>query len=147
MFNPTLTANNIKDFTLEQYQDLVKELSVIDRESVEQELVNFTVYFSYYYGLLVRSKKLYDNVVFEMEILNSSIYNELMKAPRDKKLGVEAIKSLVNEDKRISELNKVLLNCEEIYGLMKGVCQTLDHKKDMLVQLSANKRMETKLYS
>jgi len=45
------------------------------------------------------------------------------------------------------DLYNLVSKNEEIYGLMKGICSTLDHKKDMLVQLSANKRQEIKLHN
>ena len=32
------------------------------------------------------------------------------------------------------------------YTLLKGLVSSLDHKKDMLVQLSSNRRAETNLY-
>lgn len=143
MFNPKIKATNLESLTLEQYHDIVAELSAIDRNRIEDELEHFPAYFSYYYGLMVRSKKNVDQAIIALESYRSTLKNELRKAG---KRTVDALNDEVNSIQEIQELNNTVSKNEEIYGLMKGICSTLDHKKDMLVQLSANKRQEIKLH-
>lgn len=143
MFNPKIKATNLEALTLEQYHDIVAELSAIDRNRIEDELEHFPAYFSYYYGLMVRSKKNVDQAIIALESYRSTLKNELRKAG---KRTVDALNDEVNSIQEIQELNNTVSKNEEIYGLMKGICSTLDHKKDMLVQLSANKRQEIKLH-
>ena len=40
-----------------------------------------------------------------------------------------------------------VLECQHRYNLSKNILNSLDHQKDMLVQMSANKRAEAKLVS
>lgn len=143
MFNPKIKATNLESLTLEQYHDVVAELAAIDRNRIEDELEHFPAYFSYYYGLMVRSKKNVDQAIIALESYRSTFKNEIRKAG---KKTVDALNDEVSSLQEVQELNNVVSKNEEIYGLMKGICSTLDHKKDMLVQLSANKRQEIKLH-
>lgn len=143
MFNPKIKTSNLEALTLEQYHDVVAELSAIDRNRIEDELEHFPAYFSYYYGLMVRSKKNVDQAIIALESYRSTFKNEIRKGG---KKTVDALNDEVNSLQEVQELNNTVSKNEEIYGLMKGICSTLDHKKDMLVQLSANKRQEIKLH-
>jgi len=40
-----------------------------------------------------------------------------------------------------------VLNAQHRYNLAKNIVTSLDHQKDMLVQMSANKRAEIKMIS
>jgi len=53
----------------------------------------------------------------------------------------------VNSNPEYLEFKNKIQEEEQIYLLLKSVCTMLDHKKDMLIQLSANLRSETKLYN
>jgi hypothetical protein len=150
MFNPKLKTSNLQEFDLDQYLELVEELSQINREDIEKELTEFTAYYAYYYGLQVKAKRNLDNSVFQLETFRSGFKSDIRKTSSKLegggKLTVEALNDLVNSKDDVKNLNNIVSRNEEIYGLMRGVCLTLDHKKDMLVQLSANKRQEIKLH-
>jgi hypothetical protein len=146
MFNPKLKASNLDDFNLDQYTDIVLDLAKIDKDAIEEELLNFTAYFSYYYGLQVRAKRILDNANVSLESIRSCKKTDLRNSNVGKKKPVDALNDEVNCDEDIKTLNNNVSKYEEIYGLMRGICLTLDHKKDMLVQLSANKRQEIKLH-
>ena len=45
------------------------------------------------------------------------------------------------------EMREGLLEAQQKYNLAKNIINSMDHQKDMLVQLSANKRAEVKLIS
>lgn len=144
MFNPTLKAANLNEFNLEQYQELVSKLSQIDVEHIDSELRDFPAYYSYYHGLMIRTKREFDGAVVTLELFKSHLANSKRL---EVSLSVAAMNDYLNAQTEVRDLNKEILNKEEIYGLVKSICQTLEHKKDMLVQLSANRRMETKLYN
>ena len=144
MFNPKIKAANIDSMTLELYQETVEALSRIDRNHIEDELEHFPAYYSYYYGLMVRAKKNLDSANISLESYRSVLKTEIRKGG---KKTVDALNDEVNAMNEVVDLYNLVSKNEEIYGLMKGICSTLDHKKDMLVQLSANKRQEIKLHN
>ena len=62
------------------------------------------------------------------------------------KLTAVAAEDYVQSLELTGELNNEVRRLKEGYGYAKGICSTLEMKKDMLVQLSANSRQESKLY-
>jgi hypothetical protein len=141
---PLISISALDTLDLSTYLDVVKEISRINREHVDIELETFAAEYSYYYGLMVRSKRNLDEATNTAENYRSCYKNESRKAG---KKTVEALNDEVNCQKDCVELNKDVVRKEEIHGLMKGICNTLSYKKDMLVQLSANKREEAKIYN
>lgn len=144
MFKPLLTKSSLADLNFEQYSEVTQTLAEINRQSIDDELAHLPAIFSYYYGLMVVSKKSLDNANIDVEHFSAHLSKQV-RVGKDK-LPAHAIASEVNSDLDLKSLHNNVARCEEIYGFMRGICQTLDHKKDMLVQLSANKRQETKLY-
>jgi hypothetical protein len=117
--------------------------SILRIGNVDDELVETTVVYSYYYGIMVRSKLLLDEAVDALEQHKASTRNEKRK---DGKLTAVAGEDLVNSLPETADLNSLVRSRQEIYGYAKGICNSLEMKKDMLVQLSANSRQESKLY-
>lgn len=143
MFKPLLTKQSLEDLNFETYSEVTQKLAEINRQSIDDELGTLPAVFSYYYGLMVASKKNVDLANIEVEHYSAFLSRRVRS---EKTLPAHAIASEVNSDSDLKTLHNNVARCEEIYGFMRGICQTLDHKKDMLVQLSANKRQETKLY-
>jgi len=57
------------------------------------------------------------------------------------------IESFALKDTKYNELKKSLFTTTEKLGWIKSICKALEQRKDMLVQLSANQRGETRLYT
>jgi hypothetical protein len=133
------------EITLEIYNEICSELlSIGNRTNVSDELSEIPAQFSYYHGIMIRSKRLLDNAVDAFEQYKAGARTEKRK---EGKLTAVAGEDFVNSLASTSVLNKEIQNRQEIYGYAKGICSSLEMKKDMLVQLSANNRMETKLYN
>ena len=129
------------EITHELFTHIIREITPI--RDVTAELSEITAQFSYYHGIMIRSKRLLDNALDTFEKHKSSERNEKRK---EVKLTAVAGEDFVNSLSSTSTLNKEVQDRQEIYGYAKGICSSLEMKKDMLVQLSANSRMETKLY-
>lgn len=129
------------EITHEFYTHIVREITVIG--DVTAELSEITAQFSYYHGIMIRSKRLLDNALDSFEQYKSGARNEKRK---EVKLTAVAGEDFVNSLSSTATLHKEVQDRQEIYGYAKGICSSLEMKKDMLVQLSANSRMETKLY-
>ena len=145
MFSPELlSVPNLSNFTQEKYHILVAELAKIDRSTVENELTELPSTFSYYHGLMIAAKRNLD----ESRIIQNTWEASFRDNERtEKKWAVAALEDRCVSQKEYMELAENVLRNDLIYGLVRSICQTLDHKKDMLVQLSANIRQETKLYA
>ncbi len=141
----TLTVANLHEFNLDVYHSLVEELAKIDKDNIETELVELPVYYSYYHGLMLRSKRTLDRLQIEFDNWCATGKSKLRET-----LSVKVTVALADENLAKTEAHKEyrlrIADLEEVYGLMKSVCVTLEHKKDMLIQLSANRRMEVKLH-
>tara|TARA_R110002094_G_scaffold107519_2_gene105800 strand:+ start:1341 stop:1781 length:441 start_codon:yes stop_codon:yes gene_type:complete len=145
MFEPLLLEADILHFTWADYQNMSAKLSRINKLNVEDELATLPTVYSYYHGLMIRAKTLQDELSGHLEACESA----LRKNARDTgpKLTAAAAEDLVNCDKDIQDLKRLLIARKEIYLLLKSVCDAISYKKDMLIQLSSNQRQETKLYS
>ena len=145
MFEPLLLEEDILSLTWAQYREISAKLSWVNKLNVEDELATIATVYSYYHGLMIRAKTLQDTHAQLIEQCESAVKKEA----RDNgpKLTAAAAEDLVNCDKDIQRLKVELIARKEIYLLLKGICDSISMKKDMLVQLSSNQRQETKLYS
>lgn len=146
MFHPQLTPGQLSDLDINVYQGIVSKLSIIDRENIDEELATVPIIFSYYYGLLVRAKRNLDDAKTRLEHCKARLGVD-SRSSADKKLTAKNLEDIILANDDIASLTTDIDHKEEIYSYMKGICSTLEQRKDMLVQLSANKRQETKLYN
>ena len=123
------------------YDTICEELTSIG--DVHKELSEITAQYSYYHGIMIHSKRRLDEAVDQFEQYKSGARTEKRKKG---KLTAVAGEDFVNSLSETVALNTIVQNLQESYGYAKGICSALEMKKDMLVQLSANNRMETKLY-
>jgi hypothetical protein len=135
---------DLENLDLDSYMEIVGDLAKINTDDIDSELASFTVVYSYYHGLLVRAKRLLDGKINSVELLSSTFKNDQRS---NAKMTVEALKDLAATQPFIVEAIEEASKYGEIYGYIKAICSTLEHKKDMVIQISANKRSETKLYN
>ena len=63
-----------------------------------------------------------------------------------KKLTAKDLDDIVESTSEYAVYTKSVTDASFQYTLLKGLVSALEHKKDMLVQLSSNRRAETNLY-
>ena len=138
-----LDPNNI---TLEAYEGVVRDMGQVARDpnEVANQLREISALYGYYYGIMIKAKRLLDNAEDALENYKASARTS--KRSEGIKLTAVAAEDYVQSLELTGELNKEVLRLKEAYGYTKGICSTLEMKKDMLVQLSANSRQESKLY-
>jgi hypothetical protein len=93
---------------------------------------------------MIKVKRLLDNAEDALENYKASARTS--KRGEGVKLTAVAAEDYVQSLELTGELNNEVRRLKESYGYAKGICSTLEMKKDMLVQLSANSRQESKLY-
>lgn len=72
--------------------------------------------------------------------VRAEVFNET-SAP-DVKLAIDKIKSLVEVHPRVKEAEEAYLKAVHTYKMLDRLCQSLEHRRDMLVQLNARQRKD-----
>jgi len=139
--NDLLKAYENLDWEL--YISLADSLLKIDKDLLENELLTHSNKYSYYAGLgehaNMERKKCENKIeAYESELKNSA-RNTLSKTT------VAAIQDYVSTDVPLQEMKKDLEDKTYKYGLLKSLVISMQHRKDLLVQLSSNSRAETKM--
>lgn len=141
----TLTLKNVLEISPEIYNDITVELSRIDPTRLDREICDHTAHYAHYHGLLYYCKRNLDVAKLSLDVWMAQEDREVRASSEGKKLTAVQMEALIKCNPRYLELNEEVIRLEEVYNLVKGICLTLEHKKDMLVQLSANTRAETKI--
>lgn len=133
----------------ELYIDLSEDLTKVNTMRIDEELGKQATIFSYYSGLFEYAKK--DCEILEIE-LTQAMADARMVAQREceakgTRPTANILDSYVNSDSIYKELSLKLTECKYKLGLLKSLMNSLSHKKDMLVQISASQRDEKKIYS
>jgi len=110
---------------------------------IEEQLSEIPALYSYYYGIMIRAKRILDYAEDDLEK-----HKALSRTEKRKEVKLTAIagEDFVNSLPETVALNNEVFRLREVYGYAKGICGSLEMKKEMLVQLSANSRQESKLY-
>jgi hypothetical protein len=102
--------------------------------------------YAYYAGAMVLVKQKMDSVEVQVEQKSAQVRLAAVDGA-DKKITDKNLEAIVAADPEIFALKQDYNNLTTRYSLLKSLVTALDHKKDMLIQLSSNQRAETKLYA
>ena len=136
-----------EEFTWENFTLIGKELSKIDRENINEELIKHPTLFQQYISLLALSKRQLDELSADLNMLTSRIRKEHKRESFPKKMTSKDLDDMVFVDAEYVQAVEKVTEANHRYLMVKGMVSTMEHKKDVLVQLSANGRSETRLYS
>jgi hypothetical protein len=144
-----LPKDQVKDLDIDKYLEIHGKLANIDKDALPNELARHTTVYSYYHGLLIWQKRQIDTMSNNNQAMYSLIKNNELLNNKSKgaKATASYLEDFVQSNEEYIKLKSQLIYQEEIYGYLKAICSMLEHKKDMLIQLSANLRSETKLYN
>jgi len=144
-----LPKDQLKDLDIDKYLEIHNKLASIDKDALPSELARHTTVYSYYHGLLIWQKRKVDLMVNHNQAMYSLTKNNELLNNKSKgaKATASYLEDYVQSNEEYIKLKSDLIYQEEIYGYLKAICSMLEHKKDMLIQLSANLRSETKLYN
>jgi hypothetical protein len=134
-----------RDLTWEDYIEISDSIVKFDKNNINGELERQASIYSYYVGLLGTAKNDMDKAGLKLV----QFMAETRKEQKENASGKYTAKDL--DDYVMAHPDYFLLvetanDAQFKYSLIKGLVQSLDQKKDMLVQLSANSRAETNLY-
>jgi hypothetical protein len=129
------------------YLDITKKYLRLDESSVDRALLQHTGVYSFFGAVLAHAKMRMDSASTDLERTEARVREtrreELLGS--GKKATDRALDAYVRTVDEVQAAEDSYKECSHKYHLAKNIMNSLDHQKDMLVQISANKRAETKL--
>ena len=135
----------LEDLTWENYVDVADAVTQFDKHEIDTELARQASVYSYYQGLLSVAKNRLDQANLELTKFTAQIRKE-KKSSTVAKQTAKDLDDFVESNPDFAVYSEKANEASFKYTLLKGLVSALDHKKDMLVQLSSNRRAETNLY-
>jgi hypothetical protein len=135
----------LEDLTWENYVDIADGITQFDKHEIDNEMTRQASVYSYYQGLLSLSKKALDDANLELTKYTAQT-RKTQKESTTAKQTAKDLDDFVESSPEFAVYNGKVNEAHFKYTLLKGLVSSLEHKKDMLVQLSSNRRAETNLY-
>ena len=132
----------------DDYLKISKEYLQLDESDIEPALIRHAATFAFFASVLSYAKQKKDLLSIQLETAEAMCMEERRKESlaSGSKIAQGALNTYVLTVPELISMRESLISAETRYNLCKNVVSALDHQKDMLVQLSANKRAETKLH-
>ena len=134
-----------EDLTWENYVDIADSVIRFDKHEIDTEMARQASVYSYYQGLLSIAKNKLDEA-------NLTLTTYIAQTRKEKKEGSSVKQTAKDLDDFVESSDAFRVYTKSVndasfkYTLLKGLVSSLEHKKDMLIQLSSNRRSETNLY-
>jgi predicted nucleotide-binding protein len=136
----------LENFNWENYKEISDALTKVNQNQIELDMSNQASVYSYYHGLMASAKHELDDIRSDLTTLVAKL-RAGHRSASSTKLTAQNLDDLVFSDEAYDVAQKQLNEASFRYEVLKGLCRALEHKKDMLVQMSSNRRAETKLYN
>ena len=133
------------DLTWENYVDIADSITTFDKHAIDDEMTRQASVYSYYQGLLSIAKRTLDVANLNLTVYTAETRKN-QKAATFAKQTAKDLDDFVESSDGFSDYSTGVNDAQFKYTLLKGLVSALDHKKDMLIQLSSNRRSETKMY-
>lgn len=124
-------------------------LTTIDRANLEEDMSKTPAQFAYFNGLcsLARRNLEIAKKDRDSEAGNLRRTSKMEAGTHGQKLTAKDLDDVVFSDPDMDKLCIDVINSEYKFLVLKGLLSSLEQKSQMLIQLSANQRAETKLYN
>jgi|DEB0MinimDraft_3_1074331.scaffolds.fasta_scaffold01391_6 hypothetical protein len=134
--------------TLEdKYQQYVKAYTSLDSNSVDSLLEKLPTHHAFFGGVYAYARSLYDQSVAAVERVEAELKikfrNQLLT--EGKKATVDATTSEVLASPEFQSVKAASEKAQYKMLLAKNLLNSLEYARDMLIQISANRRNESKL--
>ena len=132
-----------------KYLAIAKEYLEITEHTMEEALQRHTAIYAFFSAVLAHAKKIHNSAELSYEYAEAEV-REDRRQQLVKEGGKTTEGALNTYVKTVPELRELQSKCSQAqhkYNLAKNIVSSLDHQKDMLVQMSANKRAEIKMVS
>lgn len=137
--------DHLDDITIATFKDISDAVVKFDPNSIDNEMVRQASIYSYYHGMMVVAKRFANDKETDLTRLMAKLRSGY-KNSTTAKLTAKDLDDLVMADDSYNLAQNEVHEAIMKYELLKGLVRSLEQKKDMLQQVSANRREETKLY-
>ena len=141
--------NTLEDLNWRSYVEISQAISFIDETKINSELAESATRYTYWSGLLAMAKKNLDDAKLKFD-QHVAIMSEEARADlpaKAIKVTDKKVMAVVESKPLYGAARESVIEAELKYNLMRNLTEALKHRKDMLIQLSANSRKETDLYT
>ena len=141
--------NTLEDLDWRSYIEISQAISFIDETKINSELAESATRYTYWSGLLAMAKKNLDDAKLKFDQHVAIIGEETRADLSEKSVKVtdKKVTAVVESKPLYRAAREAVIEAEFKYNLMRNLTEALKHRKDMLIQLSANSRKETDLYT
>ena len=141
--------NTLEDLNWRSYVEISQAISFIDETKINSELAESATRYTYWSGLLAMAKKNLDDakLKFDQHVAIISEETRADLAEKSGKVTDKKVTAVVESKPLYGAARESVIEAELKYNLMRNLTEALKHRKDMLIQLSANSRKETDLYT
>ena len=146
-----MTNTEIKEVcdTIEdKYMEISKKYLQIEESDLSKTLITLAPTYAFFASVLSHAKKVKDLKELQLEGSEATV----MERRREELLtqGTKATQGALNNYiltvPDLIDMRVALLDAQNRYNLARNIINALDHQQSMLIQISANKRAETKLH-
>jgi hypothetical protein len=133
----------------EHYLPLVKKYVEIDETEVNKTMLEHSALYAFFGAVLAYAKKVQDMLSTKLD-MSEAKHKELRRVEltgKGQKVTESHLNTYVLVVPELIDMRAEVIEAQQKYNLAKNILSSMDHQKDMLVQLSANKRAEVKLIS
>tara|TARA_R110000824_G_C14928817_1_gene648502 strand:+ start:15 stop:461 length:447 start_codon:yes stop_codon:yes gene_type:complete len=140
---------NTYDSLDSEYLQIAKDYLNLEESTMDRALERHTSIYAFFGAVLAYAKRKVDQEDIKLEHYEAKKREvrreELVQSGQ--KVTERALDGYVKTVPEVITQQTTVLECQHRYNLSKNILNSLDHQKDMLVQMSANKRAEAKLVS
>jgi hypothetical protein len=131
------------------YTLIVEKYLRIDEDNIDGALIRHSADYAFMGAVAAYAKQ--QNDEFELELIKYEFTLRETKAKELTARGTRATKDAVDtatmSDSELLQKRKVQIEYTYKYSLAKNILNSMEHQKDMLVQISSNRRSEMKLHT
>ena len=132
--------------SVEDYFDIVEETTRVDANNLEDAMVRQSSIYASYSTMACMAKVDMERANRELEKF-ASMTRKQIKSESSSKMTAKDLDDALFSHFDYDGYNDKYLEAKQKYEFLKGLVMSLNHKKDMLVQLSSHQREEKKLYN
>lgn len=138
------TYNRIEEL----YLKITKDYMGFDESGIDEALLKHTAVYAFFGAVLAHAKRVVNREENDYEYEEAKVREERREELKSsgQRATDRALDAFVKTVPSLRDAQSKVQDASHRYNLAKNIVSSLEHQKDMLVQISANKRAEVKLH-
>lgn len=143
----TETVKQLYNDLENSYPKIIETYLTINDSNLDVRMQRMAEVYAFFSNLLAYSKYILDEAEREQEVKNALISVQVMKSLREQgiKPSDNKLDAYIQSSDGYSEIQQKVNEAAKNYNISKNIVDSLQMAKDMVVQLSSNRRAELKL--